>query len=66
MAYGKGPSKRRPLTDSERAGIDSENRGRPVAHPGQVPGGSVRRAARSLRDRGRDIDDVVESQITRR
>jgi hypothetical protein len=62
----KGPDKRRPLTDTERAGVDSENRGRPVANPSQVPAGRTRGAARALRDRGRQIDDIVESQVTRR
>jgi hypothetical protein len=63
---GKQSGGKRPLTDRERAGIDSENRGRKVANPSQVPAGSTRNAARALRDRGRQIDEVVESQITRR
>ncbi len=63
-SYG---SKRRPMTDSERAGIDSENRGRKVANPSQVPAGKTRAVARTLRDRGRSVDEIVDGiTVTRR
>jgi hypothetical protein len=60
-----GP-KSRPLTDKERAGIAAEQKPRPKAQPHMVGTGTAAAAGRKLRDRGRQIDDLVESQVTRR